>query len=126
MALVRLLIAAPAPTGGTEEAQLALARVRVDSADQAAFLLTHFDETHNHHHGFVELLLWPGDEERLRAAGIGYEVVVEDVVARGRAENSTPSEAVAMPGPDHKDYRRLSGYVSEIESSPGSIPRWCE
>jgi hypothetical protein len=103
VALVCLLIAALAPTGVTEEAQLALVRVRVVSADQAAFLLTHFDETHNHHHGFVELLLWPGDEERLRATGIDYEIVVEDVVARDLAEASTPSEAVAMPGPNRKD-----------------------
>jgi hypothetical protein len=114
VALVCLLIAALAPTSDTEEARLALARGRVDSADQAAFLLTHFDETHNHHHGFVELLLWPGDKERLRAAGIDYEVVVEDVVARDLADASTPSEAVTMPGPDRKDYRRLSGYVSEM------------
>jgi Zinc carboxypeptidase len=115
VALVCLLIAALAPTGGTKGAQLALVRVRVVSADQAAFLLTHFDETHNHHDGFVELLAWPGDEERLRAAGIDYEVVVEDVVARDLADASTPSEAVAMPGPDRKDYRRLSGYVSEMK-----------
>jgi zinc carboxypeptidase len=115
VALVGLLIAALAPTGGTKEARLALARVRVDSADQAAFLLTHFDETHNHHHGLVELLLWPGDEERLRAAGIDYEIVVEDVVARDLEDASTPSDAVAMPGPDRKDYRRLSGYVSEMK-----------
>jgi hypothetical protein len=115
VALVCLLIAALAPTGGTDEARLALVRVRVTSADQAAFLLTHFDETHNHHHWFVELLLWPGDEERLRAAGIDYEVVVEDVVARDLEEASTPSDAVALPGPDRKDYRRLSGYVSEMK-----------
>ncbi|MGH2818771.1 MAG: M14 family zinc carboxypeptidase [Actinomycetota bacterium] len=113
--LVCLLIAALAPAGGTEEAVLALVRVRAASADQAAFLLTHFDETHNHHDGFVELLLWPGDEERLRAAGFDYEVVVEDVLARDIAAASAPSRAVPMPGPDRKDYRRLSAYVSEMK-----------
>jgi hypothetical protein len=112
--LVCLLVAALAPAGGAEGAELALVRVRVQSADQATFLLSHFDETHNHHDGFVELLLWPGDEERLNAAGIDYEVVVEDVLKRDLAAPTGPSEAVAMPGPDRKDYRRLPAYVSEM------------
>jgi hypothetical protein len=55
-----MLVAALAPAGSTEDAGLALVRVRVESADQATFLLTHFDEAHNHHNGFVELPLWPG------------------------------------------------------------------
>jgi hypothetical protein len=88
--IVCVLVAALAPAGGTQDAGLALVRVRAESADQATFLLTHFDETHNHHNGFVELLLWPGDEERLQSAGIDYEVVVEDVLRRDLA---------ARPGP---------------------------
>jgi hypothetical protein len=112
--IVCVLVAALAPAGGTEDARLALVRVRVESADQATFLLTHFDETHNHHNGFVELLLWPGDEERLKSAGIDYEVVVEDVLRRDLAATTGPSQAVPMPGPDQKDYCRLSTYVSEM------------
>jgi hypothetical protein len=55
-----------------------------------------------------------GDEERLQSAGIDYEVVVEDVLRRDLAAPTGPSQAVPMPGPDRKDYRRLSAYVSEM------------
>jgi hypothetical protein len=123
--LVCLSVAALAPAGGTEEAALALVRVQVSSADQADFLLTHFDETHNHRDGSVELLLWPGDEERLQAAGVDYEVVVEDVLARDLAASAGPLEAIPMPGPDRKDYRRLSTYVSEMKRLAEKHPSSC-
>jgi hypothetical protein len=107
VALVCLLIAALAPTGVTEEAQLALVRVRVVSADQAAFLLTRFDETHNHHHGFLELLLWPGDEERLRATGFTT-----------RSSSRTSSLAISRKPPLHR--RRLPCRAPTARTTAGS------
>jgi hypothetical protein len=120
--LVWVLVAALARPGATDEAVLKLARVRVVSAERAAFLLSNFDETHNHHDGFVELLLWPGDDQRLRAAGIDYDVVVEDVLARDRALAGAASEPLPLPGPDRKDYRRLPDYVAEMKKLAQAHP----
>ncbi len=115
-ALASLLVAAFTPLGRTDPSVLSLVRVHVDSADQAAYLMGNFDETHNHGPQEIELLLWPGDLAELDSLGLEYEVVVEDVVARDRAlEAASDPTPVAQPGPDRTDYRHLSDYNAEMQ-----------
>ncbi|MFN2588019.1 MAG: M14 family metallopeptidase [Actinomycetota bacterium] len=114
-ALASLLIAALAPLGRTDASVLSLVRVRVESPAEAGYLMSHFDETHNHGPNEIELLLWPGDLAELDALGLEYEVVVEDVVARDRALAAGPKPLASLPGPDRTDYRRLGDYNAEMK-----------
>ncbi|MDQ3957244.1 MAG: M14 family metallopeptidase, partial [Actinomycetota bacterium] len=115
-ALVSLLVAALAPLGRSDASVLSLVRVKVESPDQAAYLTSNFDETHNHGADEVELLMWPGDLAELDSLGYDYEVVVEDLVARDRAlAAATAGEMVSLPGPDRSDYRRLPDYNAEMQ-----------
>ena len=114
--LVGLLVAAAAPAGRTDMAVPTLVRVPVDSAEEAAFLLGNFDETHNHTADSVELLLWPGDRAELDALGIPYEVIAENLFERDQAlEARSPNTLVKLPGPDRTDYRQLSDYNEEMK-----------
>jgi hypothetical protein len=92
-----------------------LVRVEVDSLNQAGRLLSGFDETHNHAHGEVELLLWPGDLAELDALDLDYEIVIEDVVAHDAAQAAAPKTLQTLPGPDRSDYRRLPDYNAEMQ-----------
>jgi hypothetical protein len=114
-ALVALLVVSLSPVGRTDTARLMLVRVEVDSLNQAGRLLSGFDETHNHAHGEVELLLWPGDLAELDALGLDYEVVIEDVVAHDAAQDAAPKTLQTLPGPDRSDYRRLPDYNTEMQ-----------
>src|SRR5687768_4252330 len=60
IALASVLVLALAPVGRTDTAAPAVVRVHVTSDAEAAYLMSNFDETHNHSHGEIELLLWPG------------------------------------------------------------------
>ncbi|HJR44891.1 MAG TPA: M14 family metallopeptidase [Actinomycetota bacterium] len=123
-ALVALLVMAFMPLGRTDTARPTLVRVFVESAEQAGYLLSSFDETHNHSHGEVELLLWPGDLARLDLLGLDYEVVFEDLSARDAAlEAASPNELIRLPGPDRTDYRRLADYNAELEELAKKNPR---
>ena len=113
-ALVLALLAAFAPLGRTDVPKLSLVRVHVTSDEQAAYLMTHFDETHNHSVGEIELLMWPGDRLELDALGYDYEVVTEDLVARDLALNAGPHPLQVLPGPDYSDYRHLADYNNEM------------
>ena len=115
-ALVALLIVSLSPVGRTDPARLMLVRVQVDSLEEAGRLLSGFDETHNHAHGEVELLLWPGDLAELDATGLDYEVVTEDVVAHDAAQAAAPKTRQVLPGPDRSDYRRLADYNAEMQA----------
>ncbi len=108
------LLAALAPGARTDEGRLQLVRVRVTSPEQAAFLMAHFDDSHNHSKGEIELVAWPGDRADLDALGFDYRVVVEDLVAFERAEAAKPHPLQALPGPDYSDYRRLPDYNREM------------
>lgn len=116
-ALASLLVAAFAPLGRTDASVLSLVRVRVDSAAEAGYLMSNFDETHNHGPNEIELLLWPGDLAELDSLGLDYEVIVEDLVAHDRALEAAAADAtpVAQPGPDRTDYRRLGDYNAEMQ-----------
>lgn len=122
IALVLSLVGAFAPIGRTEGNALALVRVAITSRAQAQYLLTHFDETHNHGDGHIELLLWPGDAARLDALGIDYSVVEDDVIARDRAA-LVPGPVVSLPGQDRDGYRRLPDYVEELRKLAKKNPR---
>ena len=115
-ALVLMLVAAFAPGARTDTAKLALVRVHVDSAADAAYLMNNFDESHNHSEGEIELVLWPGDRLALDALGFDYTVVTEDLVARdlALAAAAGPAAMQTLPGPDYDDYRRLTDYNAEL------------
>jgi hypothetical protein len=114
-ALAGLLVISVSPIGRADPSRLMLVRVSVESAEQAGYLLSSFDETHNHDHGEVELLLWPGDLARLEKLGLPYEVVIEDLVAHDRALATAPQPLQKLPGPDRTDYRRLADYNAELQ-----------
>lgn len=115
LALSSLLVAAFTPLGRTDPAVLSLVRVHVDSPAEAGYLMSHFDETHNHGPNEIELLLWPGDLAELDSLGLDYEVVVEDLVARDRAlEAASDATPVPQPGPDRTEYRKLADYNAEM------------
>lgn len=113
VALSAALLATFAPIGRSDEGVLKLVRARPGDAAEAGYLMSHFDETHNHYDGEIEILAWPGDLAKLDASGIDYRVVVDDYVA----EESRPTAAAApipLPGPDRTDYRRLTDYNDEM------------
>lgn len=120
--LAASLIGALAPAGRTSADALMLVRVPVSSHAEGVYLTTHFDETHNHRPGSVELLLWPGHRERLEAAGFDYEVVENDVGARDAELFSGPTPVVELPGPDRDDYRLLGDYNTELQTLADENP----
>jgi hypothetical protein len=126
-ALVVTLLAALTPLGRTDPAVLSVVHVDVDGLEEGTvqYLLTHFDETHNHTADHIELLMWPGDRAELDAMGIDYEVEIEDLVARDRALADVPHPLQVLPGPDLTDYRRLGDYNAEMEDiakkNPGLV-----
>ena len=113
-ALVALLVASLAPVGRTDTSRPMIVRVSVASPQEAAYLMSSFDETHNHAPGEIELLLWPGDRARLDATGLDYDVVIEDLFAHDMAQSAGPKPTFALPGPDRADYRRLADYNNEM------------
>lgn len=125
VALVALLIGSLAPLGRTDASRPMLVRVSVDSAEEAAYYMTSFDETHNHGDGEIELLLWPGDLARLDAIGADYTVVIEDLAAYDAAQAAGPKPLQVLPGPDRTDYRRLEDYNTEMKKlatrNPGLV-----
>ncbi|MGH2709980.1 MAG: M14 family zinc carboxypeptidase [Actinomycetota bacterium] len=85
------------------------------------------DDTHRvFDDGSIEVLLWPGELEQLRAAGARFTVTETDVVARGLA--ASRQAAVRTPGLDPQpgertDYRRLADVENDLrqlaEANPG-------
>ena len=123
--------AAPASAAGAIDAAAAvaqplkLARVWTFNAAQRA-LLADFDDTHNvFNDGSVEYLLWPGDEARLQAAGVSYEVTVGDLVARDIAiaeADSGISSVAPQPGETAGDYRRLPDFEADMRKLVERFP----
>ena len=106
----------PAAVGtAASGAPLPVVRVRVPDAETAAYVAGAFDETHEHHPGHVEVVLWPGDAARLRRLGLTWEVVTPDL--RTAADERTgPGVLVELPGPERSDYRRLADYETELKA----------
>jgi hypothetical protein len=123
-AFAALLLASFITTARTEgKARPMIVRVHVDSDNDAAYLMSYFDETHNHGHDEIELLLWPGDRAALDALGFDYEVVIEDLFAYDLAQSKGPNPFVRLPGPDYDDYRRLPDYNNEIQQLAKKNPQ---
>ena len=112
-ALVALIVLALAPTGRTDTARPMIVVAHPASQSETAYLMSNFDETHNHAPGEIELLLWPGDLAELDATGIDYHVVTEDLSA-DEAEGTAAETLQVLPGPDRTDYRRLDDYNTEL------------
>jgi opacity protein-like surface antigen len=127
MALIGALVAAMAPVGRTEggaQEALMLARVQVENRGVADYLMSNFDETHNHRPGVIELLLWPGDLARLETTGLDYEIVEDDLVSHDlEALESAPSLRVPLPGPNLDNYRVLADYNKELKALAKKNPK---
>ena len=126
LCVVAALVAGFAPAGRTDvRPTLALVRVHASSPADVAFLMSNFDETHNHSPGEIELLLWPGDRARLDSLGLDYDVVTNDLVARDLAAEQGPHPLQSLPGPDYSDYRHLQDYNDEMaelaKKNPGLV-----
>jgi hypothetical protein len=123
-ALAALLLVSLVPMARTEgRARPMIVRVHVDSEKDAAYLMSHFDETHNHGRNEIELLLWPGDRAALDALGFEYEIVIEDLFAYDLAQSKGPHPLVRLPGPDYDDYRRLPDYNAEMQQLAKKNPQ---
>lgn len=121
-AIAACLLGALAPGARTDENVLQLVRVRVTSPDQAAYLMSNFDESHNHSETEIEIVAWPGDRAALDALGFDYRVVIEDLVAFDRAEAAKAHPVQILPGPDYSDYRHLADYEREITELAEKYP----
>src|SRR5688500_5050559 len=113
-AVAALIVVALAPIGHTDTSRPMIVVAHPASEADAAFLMSNFDETHNHAPGEIELLIWPGDLARLAAAGIDYHVVIEDLLAHD-AGGTKADQVQVLPGPDRDDYRLLEDYRAEME-----------
>jgi hypothetical protein len=113
-AVAAALLAALVPQARTDEAVLKLVHATPRNAAEASYLMSRFDETHNHGDGDIEILAWPGDVAQLDASGIDYEIVIDDYVAYDSQPTAAPAP-IAMPGPDRTDYRHLADYNAEME-----------
>lgn len=117
-ALIALLVVAliPASHAGDSSVRPTLVRVHVHSQEEAAYLLGHFDETHNHTAHEIELLLWPGDRAELDELGLPYEVVTDDLFAHDAQLGDGHLPRLQLPGPNRADYRRLTHYNKEMKA----------
>lgn len=122
--LGRLAPAAAASFGsGVGAATPALVRVKIAGAAQKLQLLGSFDETHNHSDDTIELLLWPGDRERLDRLGFDYTVVSEDLASEDAAAGTRAPSLVQLSGHERDDYRRLDDYNTEMAALADKHPK---
>src|SRR5687767_4054022 len=119
--IVLALVLALAPPGQTATSRPMIVVAHPASDAQAAYLMSHFDETHNHAPGEIELLMWPGDLAQLDAAGIDYEITIEDLLAHD-AGGTAAAKPQVLPGPDRTDYRRLADYNAELQDLAKKYP----
>jgi hypothetical protein len=120
-------VAGPARAAGLlgEGQKLQLARVWAPTLAQQK-LLGSFDDTHNvFADGSIEILLWPGDLQRLRSTGLKHAVTVTDLVARDRAARAAapprPASLALQPG-ERTDYRRLPDFAGDMASLAQRFP----
>jgi hypothetical protein len=125
--------AGTAGTAGAADGAGLLQLARVWVSRSTAHLLGDFDDTHNvFDDGSVELLLWPGDEDRLRATGLTYEVTDPDFLATdalnfGDGRGVRPEGLPAVPGEtaDGK-YRTLAAFNAEMTRLAATYPTLCQ
>lgn len=100
---------------------LSYARVRPRTLKQA-LALTGFDDTHALlADGSMELLLWPGDEARLRRLGVDYSITSPYRGPEQRAVGR-PSGLAPQPG-ERTDYRRYADYVTDLQKLATDHPK---
>ena len=113
-------LAAQTYTGEHASTTLKLANVRIRSIEDE-LLLGSFDDTHAiPGPGLVEVLLWPGDQAKLEALGLDFEITVDDVVARDQAAHRgaasiRPASVPVAPG-ERTAYRRMADYNADMEA----------
>ena len=113
-------LASPVYTGVHTTTTLKLANVRIRSIEDE-LALGSFDDTHAiPAPGLVEVLLWPGDQAKLDAAGLDYEITVEDVLARDLAAqravaDARPAAVPVAPG-ERTAYRRIADYNTDMNA----------
>lgn len=100
---------------------LSYARVRPRNLKQA-LALAEFDDTHRlMADGTMELLLWPGDETKLKKLGVDYQVTQPyrgpDLTAGTRLSGLAP-----QPG-ERTDYRRYADYVTDMQKLATDHPK---
>lgn len=100
---------------------LSYARVRPRTLQQA-LALADFDDTHRlMADGTMELLLWPGDETKLKRLGVDYQVTQPyrgpDLTAGARLSGLAP-----QPG-ERTDYRHYADYVTDMQKLATDHPR---
>lgn len=127
LGLASVAVAGPAKAAGilSEGQKLQLARVWAPTLAKQG-LLTGFDDTHTvFEDGSIEILLWPGDLQRLRATGLRHEITVTDLVARDQAAlaSAPPRSASLEPQPGERtDYRHLADFNSDLASLVQRFP----
>ena len=109
--------AAPAADGSLPQGKFQLARVwfrrGVDDA-----VVAQFDDTHNvFDDGSIEVLVWPGDLDKLTSSGLRFQITVPDVEARDLAilRADTGVSAVAPQPGERADYRHLVDYENDLK-----------
>jgi hypothetical protein len=123
LAAGRYLLGGAAWAAGSSGEPLKLAWARPRTAAQAAALVR-FDDTHARPApGTVELLLWPGDRQRLDKLGMPYRIVVHDLVARDlAASDGATAPDVSAPGPPRTAYRRIAEYEADLRTLVTTYP----
>lgn len=105
--------AAAATSSPSPQGPLAMARVWFGADGAGAFDPTHrvFED------GSVEVLLWPGDLERLGASGVRFELTDDDVAATDAMARTTasgrPVTLPLQPG-EVDDYRTVGDYEDDL------------
>lgn len=108
-------------TGG-EPLRLALVHAP-DS--EAAWQLSGFDLTHARFGDELEVLLWPGDLERLEGLGLPFRVTVDDLAARdsfrARMASTSATSTAGLPGA-RSDYRTLADHEADMTAIAAAHP----
>lgn len=106
---------------------------RVWPTRRTAHILNEFDDTHVvFDDGSVELLLWPGDEARLRASNIAFEITERDLLARDAAlfrdlSGTRPTGLLPQPGETADGtYRDLDQHNADMQLLAETYPDLCE
>ena len=91
------------------------ALVRVLLTDAFREVMAEFDLTEHVHDRHVEVVAWPGDRARLRAAGITWEEVEPDLGARFVADRLVEAADARRRPQERTGYRVLEEYIADMD-----------
>lgn len=127
--LTGILIATGVPSGQPAPAMAASdgpSLVHVHIEDDAALdrLRAGFDVTEARHGDHVDVVLWPGDAARLRAAGFEWDVAIADLeeTARLQAIDDLRALQTQAVSPERETYRYLDDYEREMKALAERFP----